>query len=215
MEWIDLIRTHLLTLPTLTKFAIMMAVIVGVPALSRQLRLPAAVGLLFAGLAFGPHGLDVTGDKRPIVDFLAEIGKLLLMFMAGLEVNLALFKAARNKVLTFGILTTSMPLLLGTGVALMFGYSLLPAIVIGSLLASHTLLGLPTIARLGEMQLEPITIAVGATVMSDTLSLVVFAICVSTFQSGFPHCRSAARFSRSRCSSRSCCSGPAVWARGS
>src|SRR5262249_42735612 len=59
------------------------------------------------------------------------------------------------------------------------------AIVIGSLLASHTLLGLPTIARLGEMRLEPITITVGATVMSDTLSLVVFAICVSTFQSGF------------------------------
>src|SRR5215475_8020152 len=163
----------------------MMAVIVGVPALSRRLRLPAAVGLLLAGLVIGPHGIDVIGDKRPIVDFLGEIGKLLLMFMAGLEVNLALFKAARNKVLTFGALTTSMPQLLGTGVALFFGYPLVPAIVIGSLLASHTLLGLPTIARLGEMQLEPVTITVGATVMSDTLSLVVFAICVSTFQTGF------------------------------
>jgi Kef-type K+ transport system membrane component KefB len=185
MQFIDFVRSHLLTLPLLTKFAIIMAVIVGVPAVSRRLRLPAAVGLLLAGLVIGPHGLDVTGDKRPIVDFLAEIGKLLLMFMAGLEVNLALFRAARNKVLTFGILTTSIPLLLGTGVALAFGYSVVPAIVIGSLLASHTLLGLPTIARLGEMQLEPITITVGATVMSDTLSLVVFAICVSTFQSGF------------------------------
>jgi Na+:H+ antiporter len=67
----------------------------------------------------------------------------------------------------------------------LFGYPLLPAIVIGSLLASHTLLGLPTIARLGETHLEPVTITVGATVMSDTLSLIVFAICVSTYQSGF------------------------------
>ena len=125
------------------------------------------------------------GDKRPIVDFLGEIGKLLLMFMAGLEVDLALFKAARNKVLTFGFFTTLAPLLLGTGVALLFRYPLVPAIVIGSLLASHTLLGLPTIARLGEMHLEPVTVTVGATVMSDTLSLVVFAICVSTFRSGF------------------------------
>jgi hypothetical protein len=49
MEWLDFIRPQLLALPILTKFAIMMAVIVGVPALSRQLRLPAAVGLLFAG----------------------------------------------------------------------------------------------------------------------------------------------------------------------
>ena len=70
-------------------------------------------------------------------------------------------------------------------VALLFGYPTIPAIVIGSLLASHTLLGLPTIARLGETHLEPITITIGATVMSDTLSLVVFAICVSTFQTGF------------------------------
>src|SRR5215831_19411472 len=185
MQFFDSLRSHLLTLPLLTKFAIMMAVIVGVPALSRRLRFPAAVGLLLAGVVIGPHGFDVVGDKRPIVDFLGEIGKLLLMFMAGLEVNLALFRAAKNKVVTFGFLTTLLPQVLGTGVALVFGYPLVPAIVIGSLLASHTLLGLPTIARLGEMHLEPVTITVGATVMSDTLSLIVFAICVSTFQSGF------------------------------
>jgi Kef-type K+ transport system membrane component KefB len=185
MQWLEFVRTHLVTLPILTKFAIMLAVVVGVPALSRRLRLPAAVGLLLAGVALGPHGLDVVGDKRPIADFMGELGKLLLMFMAGLEVDLALFKAAQNKVLTFGFFTTVMPLLLGTGVALLFRYPLVPAIVIGSLLASHTLLGLPTIARLGEMHVEPVTITIGATVMSDTLSLVVFAICVSTFQSGF------------------------------
>src|SRR5215470_4072664 len=133
MEWLDYIRTHLLTLPDLAKFAIVLAVIVGVPALSRRLRLPAAVGLLLAGLVIGPHGLDVIGDKRPIMDFMGEIGKLFLMFMAGLEVNLALFKAARNKVMTFGVLTTLMPQVLGTSVALFFGYPLVPAIVIGSL----------------------------------------------------------------------------------
>jgi len=185
MEWLDFVRTHLLALPILTKFAIVLTVVVGVPALSRQLRLPAAVGLLLAGVVIGPHGFDVFGDKRPVADFMGELGKLLLMFMAGLEVDLALFKAARNRVLTFGFFTTLAPLLLGTGVALLFHYPLVPAIVIGSLLASHTLLGLPTIARLGEMRLEPVTITVGATVMSDTLSLVVFAICVSTFRSGF------------------------------
>jgi Kef-type K+ transport system membrane component KefB len=185
MEWLEFVRTHLQTAPLLLKFGLVLGVIVGVPALSRRLRLPAAVGLLLAGLVIGPHGIDVIGDKRPVIDFMGELGKVLLMFMAGLEVNLALFKAARNRVLTFGVLTTSFPQLLGTSVALLFGYSVVPAIVIGSLLASHTLLGLPTIARLGETHLEPVTITVGATVMSDTLSLIVFAICVSTFQTGF------------------------------
>ncbi len=185
MPTLDFIREHLLALPTLVKFAFILAIIAGVPSLSRRFRLPAAVGLLFSGLVIGPHGLGLIGEQRPIADFFSEIGKLLLMFMAGLEVNLPLFKAARNKVVIFGVLTTSLPLVLGTGVALAFGYAMIPAIVIGSLLASHTLLGLPTIARLGETHLEPITITIGATVMSDTLSLVVFAICVSTFQTGF------------------------------
>src|SRR5262245_14729763 len=185
MGWLDFVRTHLLALPLLTKFVLLLAVVVGVPALSRRLRLPAAVGLLLSGLVLGPHGLDVFGDRRPTIDFFGELGAVLLMFMAGLEVDLVRFKAAGSKVLTFGVLTTGFPQLLGTGVALLFRYPLVPAIVIGSLLASHTLLGLPTIRRLGETHLEPVTITVGATVMSDTLSLVVFAICVSTFQSGF------------------------------
>jgi Kef-type K+ transport system membrane component KefB len=185
MQSLDFIRAHLLALPDLAKFALLLAIIVGVPTVSRLLRLPAAVGLLAAGIVVEPHGLNLVGEHRPVPDFFAEIGKLLLMFIAGLEVNLALFHTAKNRVLTFGLLTTLLPQLLGTMVALLFGYQAVPAIVVGSLLASHTLLGLPTIVRLGEAHLEPITITVGATVMSDTLSLVIFAICVSTFKTGF------------------------------
>ncbi len=40
-------------------------------------------------------------------------------------------------------------------------------------------------ARFGATRLEPIAVTFGATVVSDTLSLVVFAICISTFQRGF------------------------------
>src|SRR5262245_55128340 len=183
MELLDFIRAHLLALPDLAKFALILAIIVGVPPLSRRLHLPSAVGLLLAGLIAGPHGLELFGEHRPIADFFSELGKLLLMFMAGLEVNLALFKASRNRALIFGFLTTTVPLVLGTIVALVFGYPAIPAVVAGSLLASHTLLGLPAVANL--TRLEPITITIGATVMSDTLSLIVFAICVSTFQAGF------------------------------
>jgi Kef-type K+ transport system membrane component KefB len=107
------------------------------------------------------------------------------MFFAGLEIDLEQFRKARNRSILFGVITTSLPLILGTAVGLWFGYQLIPAIVIGSLLASHTLLGMQTVIRLGATRLEPITVSVGATVLSDTLSLVVFAICVSTYKSGF------------------------------
>ena len=66
-----------------------------------------------------------------------------------------------------------------------FGYTIIRAIVIGSLLASHTLLGLAVVTRLGAVQLEPVIVTVGATVVSDTLSLLVFAICLSTYTTGF------------------------------
>jgi len=41
------------------------------------------------------------------------------------------------------------------------------------------------VKKIGATRLEPFTITVGATVLSDTLSLVVFAMCVSTFLRGF------------------------------
>jgi len=185
MNAVDFIRSHAVALPRLTKFALGMAIIFGVPALSRRVRLPAAVGLLLSGVVLGPHVLDVFGTERPIADFFADLGKLLLMFFAGLEVDLALFRQVQRKALTFGVITTTIPLVLGTAVGLLFGYPMVTAVVIGSLLASHTLLGLPIVMKIGANRLEPFIVTVGATVLSDTLSLVVFAMCVSTFQHGF------------------------------
>jgi Kef-type K+ transport system membrane component KefB len=182
---INFVRDHLFTLPVLAKFAIGMGMLVIVPRLSRRFHLPPAVGLLLGGVIIGPNVLEIFGTDRPIADFLAELGKLLLMFFAGLEIDLALFRRARNRSITLGIATTVCPLLLGTTVGLAFGYPAIPAIVIGSLLASHTLLGLTVVNRLGLGRSEPVTIAVGATVMSDTLSLVVFAVCVSIYTVGF------------------------------
>ena len=178
-------RVHLLALPSLAKFAVALGIIVGAPPLSRRMRIPDVVGLLLAGMVIGPYGLGLIGEHRPIADFLADLGILLLMFFAGLELDLVLFRKARNRAIAFGLLTTFLPLLLGTGVALLFGYPVLLAIVIGSLLGPHTLLGLPIVSRLGETRLEPMVITVGATVVADILSLVVFAICVSTFKTGF------------------------------
>jgi Kef-type K+ transport system membrane component KefB len=185
MELLEFVRSNALALPKLAKFAIAMAMIVGIPALSRRSRLPTAVALLLSGVFVGPHGLALFGEKAPIADFFADLGKLLLMFFAGLEIDLEQFRKAQNRSILFGVITTILPLILGTSVGLWCGYNLIPAIVIGSLLASHTLLGMSTVIRLGATRLEPVVVTVGATVLSDTLSLVVFAICVSTYKSGF------------------------------
>jgi Kef-type K+ transport system membrane component KefB len=52
------------------------------------------------------------------------------MFFAGLEIDLALFRRARNRSVTFGVTTTVLPLVLGTALGFAFGYPTIPAIVI-------------------------------------------------------------------------------------
>ncbi|HET6606425.1 MAG TPA: cation:proton antiporter [Rhodopila sp.] len=182
---IDVLRSHVLSLPDLAKFAIVIGAMVGVPPLARRARIPEMVGLLLLGVILGPHVLEFFGEDHPVATFFAELGKLLLMFSAGLEIDLAQFRKVQNRSMIFGIGTTMIPLLLGTLYGLVFGYSLIPAIVIGSLLASHTLLSLSIVTQLGAIQLEPVIVTIGATVVSDTLSLIVFAICVSTYTTGF------------------------------
>lgn len=185
MSVVEFLHRVVALLPVLARFAILMALIVIVPRLSRRVRLPEAVGLLLSGVVLGPHMLDVFPRQHPVAEFFSELGMLLLMFFAGLEINLTLFREKIGRSIVFGVVTTLIPLLLGTLAAHWLGYGLLPAIVVGSLLASHTLLGSTIVRKLGVNRLEPVVVTIGATMMSDTLSLLVFAVCVPLFASGF------------------------------
>jgi Na+:H+ antiporter len=185
MSWVETLQSHILALPSLAKFAIFMAVIVGARPLSRRVHIPSIVLLLLFGVVLGPHLLDAFSQNRPVASFLGELGKLLLMFSAGLEIDLGVLRKSRRHSIIFGLLTTTIPLVFGTIYGIGFGYEVLAAIVIGSLLASHTLISLPIVTRLGIISLEPVIVTIGATVISDTLSLIVFAICVSSFTTGF------------------------------
>src|SRR6516165_10387525 len=185
MQWLDAFRSHALTLPNLAKFAIVLALIVGVSALARRVKIPELVGLLVVGVLLGPHILGLYGVNHPIVQFFADLGRLMLMFAAGLEININLFRKVQTRSIIFGVITTIVPQVLGTAFGLAFGYGIIPAIVIGSLLASHTLLSLPIVMRLGALGLEPVVVTIGATMVSDTLSLIIFGICVSTYTTGF------------------------------
>ena len=74
MGLLEFIRSHAVALPDLVKFALAMAVIVGIPSLCRRVRLPGVVGLLLTGIAIGPHGAGLFGEHAVIVDFMAELG---------------------------------------------------------------------------------------------------------------------------------------------
>ena len=182
LEQIHELLSHL---SLLSLISIAFAVILFVPPLCARVGLPAAVGLLLAGVAFGPNGLHITKEGMPVLTFLAEVGKLLIMFFAGLEIDLAQAKRTGGHSLLFGSLTCLLPLAAGTSVGLTFGYSWVSSLLIGSLLASHTLIGYPIVQRLGLGGKRIVAVTVGATVLTDIASLMVLAVCLPIHTSGF------------------------------
>jgi Kef-type K+ transport system membrane component KefB len=147
--------------------------------------MPAVVGLLLAGVALGPSGFYAFPRADPVAEFFAAIGKLLLMFFAGLEIDLSQFRRTGMRSLAFGFLTYSIPQVVGTGVGLLAGYGWLAAILIGSLMASHTLLGFPIVQRMKLVTDEAVAVTIGGTILTDLASLLVLAICLPIHSSGF------------------------------
>jgi Kef-type K+ transport system membrane component KefB/nucleotide-binding universal stress UspA family protein len=167
-------------------FVILLAVILLVPPLIERLRLPGLVGLLIAGFLLGPNLLNVLNSKSETMNLLSDIGKIYLMFVAGLEIDLAQFRKTRNRSLGFGSTTFLVPLITGTLVGrFVGGFDWNASILIGSLLASHTLLAYPIVQRLGVVNDEAVTITIGATIFTDIGALLVLAICVGVNKGNF------------------------------
>src|SRR5580765_4801979 len=113
--------TELTQLPPLARFCIAMLILFVVPPLCRRVRLPAVVGLMAAGVLIGPFGLQLAPNHGEVAHFFAELGKLLLMFFAGMEIDLVQFNRTRNRSVGFGLLTFAFPLAAGLLVGLCAG----------------------------------------------------------------------------------------------
>jgi Kef-type K+ transport system membrane component KefB/nucleotide-binding universal stress UspA family protein len=160
-------------------FTILLLVSLTVPPIFERLKLPGLVGLLVAGIILGPYGLNFLSEKTETMKLLSDIGKIYLMFVAGLEIDMEQFKKHKNRSLAFGIFTFAIPLIIGTFVGRMFNFGWNGSILIGSLFASHTLLGYPIIQALGLVQNQAVIVTIGATIFTDIGALLVLAICVS------------------------------------
>ena len=166
-------------------FALLLAIILLVPPIFEKIKLPGLVGLLVAGVVFGSSGLGLLNSKSETMILLADIGKIYLMFVAGLEIDLEQFRRTRNRSMGFGFFTFAIPLLGGILVGRIFGFGWNTAVLIGSLLASHTLLAYPIVKRLGVVNDEAVTVTIGATIFTDIGALLVLAICLGVNQGDF------------------------------
>lgn len=160
-----------------TIFLVIVGIMLIAPLVFERLGLPGIVGLILAGVVVGPHGLGLLARDETIV-LLGTVGLLFLMFLGGLETSLDDLKRNAGPALGFGLITFLLPMAIGTGAMLLAGYGLLAAVLVASCLASHTLVALPVLNKLGIMKAPPITATLGGTLITNVLALLVLAVVV-------------------------------------
>ncbi|MBF9253098.1 cation:proton antiporter [Pontibacter sp. 172403-2] len=157
-------------------FTLVLLIILIVPTILGRLRIPGIVGLIVAGVIVGPNGFDLL-SREGSIELLGTVGILYIMFLAGLEIDMIDFKKYKTRSLIFGALTFLIPFTAGTLVFhYILGYSVAPAILLGSMMAPHTLLAYPIISKLGLSKNEAVTITIGGTLVTDVAVLLVLSI---------------------------------------
>lgn len=169
----------MLTFPVtdpMMKFFVVLAIILIAPIVMGKLRIPHIAGMVLAGMLVGPYGLNILA-KDGSFDLFAHVGLIYLMFLAGLEMNMGNFRKNRVGTFTLGIMAFVIPMVMGIVVnTTVLRYGWLTSILLASMYASHTLIAYPIILRYGLSGQRGVTVAVGATAITDTLTLLVLAM---------------------------------------
>jgi len=172
-----------LTNPVL-KFLIILLIILFAPILLNRVKVPHLLGLIIAGAIIGPHGFNlITRDSSIILSGTA--GLLYIMFLAGLEIDMADFKKNALKSSILGLYGFIIPMILGTLAGFfLLKFSLITSVLLASMFSSHTLITYPIVSKLGIAKNSAVNITVGSTLITNVLALLVLAVIVGMATEG-------------------------------
>jgi Kef-type K+ transport system membrane component KefB len=152
--------------------------------LSLRLGQPAVLGELLAGLILGPTAVNLL--HLPLFDShtleetilnLAELGAVLMMFIAGMEVDLREMARSGRVALFAGVLGVAVPLVMGALAAAPFGYDGSSALFVGVVLtATSVSISAQTLLELGVLRTREGLALLGAAVVDDVLVIVLLSI---------------------------------------
>lgn len=169
----------------MVRFIFVFGLVLLAPKIFQRLKLPGVLALIFIGVLFGPQGLHLFRQDGEVLMIFAVLGKLLLLFFSGMDIELDVLKKNITKSLRLAIFSFVLPCAGGFTLGLIFGYSLMTSLMIGILLSSHSIIAYPILVKLGLSRIEPVSVTIGATAITDIASLILFAICLPVFTSGF------------------------------
>ena len=155
--------------------AIVLATILVVPMVCRKIRIPSIVGFILVGVLAGPYGFELL-DESTAIQTLGKVGMLYIMLQAGIEVDINDFRQQRTKAVIFGFYSFILPFVLGVVTSLLMGFNGVTSALLGAMYGSHTLMTYPIVSRYGVQKNASVNIAIGGTMLTITLSLLVLAI---------------------------------------
>ncbi|MEO8458734.1 MAG: cation:proton antiporter [Chloroflexota bacterium] len=154
--------------------------------LGQRFGFPTAVGKITLGLIIGPALLGVVNYDGSIRD-LAEIGVIVLMFIAGLETDTETMKKVTVPAFAVAIGGVILPFAGGLGIGLAFHLKTSEALFLGAILtATSVSISAQTLRELGRLRSREGTTILAAAVIDDVLGIIVLAFVFAATGSGDP-----------------------------
>ncbi len=183
---------HDATLNFLMLLALIIAAAKGAGWLSLRLGQPAVLGELLAGVVLGPSVLDLLRLKAFAAEgtaaglfLMANLGVVLLMFVAGLETDLKQMRRVGRAAVTAGLAGVVVPLLLGLAVILPFDVGVQKSVFMGIVLtATSVSITVQTLIELRQLESKEGTTLLVAAVVDDVVALMVLSVFVAVSLSG-------------------------------
>jgi Kef-type K+ transport system membrane component KefB len=142
-------------------------------ALFKRFRIPWTIALILGGIVMGPQGIGLF-QLNEIVMFLAEIGIIFLMFIAGMETKISSIKSVWKEALYIGAFSGVVPGLVGVIIGLVFGYELATAFLLGIIFTSSSFaVIIPTLESKGVLHYKIGRVIVASTMIQDMASLIL------------------------------------------
>ena len=151
--------------------------------MSEKVHMPQVVGALLAGIILGPSVLGII-TQTSYIHQTAEIGVILLMFLAGLDTDLDELKQNGLASILIAILGVLLPLIGGTIVFCKFYpiehgdyQSFLKALFIGVVLtATSVSITVETLREMGKLKGRMGTTILGAAIIDDIIGIIMLTI---------------------------------------
>ena len=144
--------------------------------LLQKLKVPSLVGFLIAGALIGPYGLRIASDTA-VIETLAEVGVILLLFTIGIEFSLKKLAGMKKAVAVGGGLQVLMTIALAAGISYMFLHNPGKALLIGFLTAlSSTAIVLKVTDQAGETDSPHGRLMLGILIFQDLCTVLLILL---------------------------------------